>query len=247
MGKLKKEKFCLECGAKLENNRCKLCNKCKVAKEEAKKARFCKECGSKLENPRRKICDKCKAAKKIKHCIHCGVEIEGKTDHCDACELQPFKDLLITQFKLINDPQKYYWKNKYLRILATSIFDYSKGKKYEIYKIFHSKSTQTKDFKYLAEHVFGRQRAAELIIDQLNKNYNEKTINNLTIEETKKLMLRYASIINIQKFEKFETSVNEDLEIYQRSDITFNQYNEILLKYGYNILPESVRPYFDKN
>ena len=145
------------------------------------------------------------------------------------------------------DPTKSYWRKKYLRNISTCIFDYAKGQKYEICKIYHTQNTQTKYFSYLAEHILGRQKAAELIINYLKIKYNKDTIDNLTIEETKTLLLKYALIVNIQKFKNFGTLVNKDLEKYQKGNITFEQYNEILIKHGYNALPESVRPYFDKN
>ena len=58
-------------------------------------------------------------------------------------------------------------------------------------------------------------------------------------------MMKFCFIFKIQKCGKFHTKVNLELKKLQEGQITFDQYNAVLRKYGYEEIDEKYKYLFD--
>ena len=231
-----------------------------MAKEKVQ--RLCKcGCGRPVSG-RNKICDSCKRKReedreKAKLC-ECGLPLNGKRNLCKICQIENFMDNTICSIlrirnihreKKMNSKRLNYYMERAGRSTATSIFDNSKGIEYLRLIIYHTSGEGISE--ELIEHPIGRKMAQILIYKAVNKimddepNTDEYWKENFGIDRFYNLMMKFCFIFKIQKCGKFHTKVNLELKKLQEGQITFDQYNAVLRKYGYEEIDEKYKYLFD--
>ena len=94
---------------------------------------------------------------------------------------------------------------------------------------------------FMTEHVTGREQASKYILDYILQN-------NLVmdVEKTKEVLKKFCFTIQLEKVGNTHTKANTLLEEIQRGNTTFDGYEDIILKLGYQELLPELRPRFEQ-
>jgi hypothetical protein len=145
-----------------------------------------------------------------------------------------------------------YHKGKYDAMVALEkilLEDYES--QFEFYKDHLSKIGL---IPFMVEHSRGREQSATCLLEYILQNNLEnldiKTeMDPLKIEgilkQTRELLKRFSFTIWLEKCGTLHTQANEELEAVQRGDCTWENYQGIISKIGYEGLSQDIKPHFE--
>lgn len=107
---------------------------------------------------------------------------------------------------------------------------------------------------FMVEHSEGREQSATSLLEYILQNNLEgldikKEEDSQKIQEilkqTRELLKRFSFTIWLEKHEGLHTRANEELEAVQKGDCTWEDYQGIISRIGYEDLSEKVKPHFE--
>jgi hypothetical protein len=197
-----------------------------------------------------------KLKKPVYHCS-CGNEISAlrmkKTKKCDAClldyVLKTIKDNIKYRQEYRSNPDNECFIEDIYRSGANNLFDHCKGANFCICDIYHTSSTPNLiGIVWLEEHCGGRERLYRKLMDHIEFKLGNEILDTVNFL---KLLKEYVFTCRIQKGfmnsdgKDCSTIVNFELIKYQKGDITWEQYNEVLERNGFYGIPERLKIRFD--
>lgn len=185
------------------------------------------------------------------HCDLCGKELPSKRNtkykKCPVCRLKHLRNSVsdcarhIIEYR--GDPRDAVFIRDAYRDVAINLYDYTCSSGYAICDITHKESKSDKLGTVMYEHIFGRDRSAQFILDKTI----EMGPNNLTMEILQGFLLKCSIVVRIQKYEKQHTLFNNWIEAFQRGNTNIDNYNTGLTLFGFNLIPEEHRSKFILN
>ncbi len=107
---------------------------------------------------------------------------------------------------------------------------------------------------FMVEHSRGREQSAICLLEYiLQNNLENEDIKSETdpikieviLKQTRDLLKRFSFTIWLEKCGTLHTQANEELEAIQRGDCTWENYQGIISKIGYENLSEDIKPRFE--